>query len=80
MSTDVNDKPKYEIPVVMSLGEQARAVGAACENGTGPGTGTCNVGVSGFSNCTNGNEAIRGDCDSGSGPKTTCTQGGSPPN
>jgi len=33
MAKDSNDKPKYEIPIVIALGELARAVGA-CATGT----------------------------------------------
>jgi hypothetical protein len=75
MSRDVNEKPKYEIPLVMSLGEQARAVGAACKNGTNPEGGACNAGLDGFASCGSGTDADTASCVSGTRPGTECNVG-----
>lgn len=79
MSRDVHDKPKYEIPLVMSLGEQARAVGAACKNGTNPAGGACNAGLDGFASCGNGTDADTAECGVGTRPGTQCNAGESQP-
>jgi hypothetical protein len=78
MSRDVHDKPKYEIPVVMSLGEQARAVGVVCANGTNPG-GACNTGADGDAACGSGIGADTAACGVGTGPGTQCVGGNSEP-
>jgi len=67
MSKNGDDKPKYEAPAVMALGELASAVGQSCTGGTMPG-GACNPGGVGDAACVEG-----------SGPKTDCNPGTAAP-
>lgn len=63
---DENEKPTYEAPKVLKLGELA--VGSICSPlGTSPG-GVCEEGSAGG-----------GACATGPGPQGECRTGGSPP-
>jgi hypothetical protein len=77
MSKDAHEKTMYEAPVVVPLGEQLRAMGAVCKNGTGPADGACNTGFGGTSECGTGNSATNA-CGAGNTAGDACPVGTDP--
>jgi len=66
MLREDSDKPKYEAPIAIALGELATAVGQACS-----------VGTDGSSACSYGTRAGKA-CDDGGLPGTACSSGTTP--
>jgi hypothetical protein len=82
MSNDKNDKPTYQAPIVMPLGELAKGDGqASCHSGGS--ASNCSVGGNASNNCNTGNTAgnpcffggTPGSCRWGWGATRTCRAG-----
>lgn len=77
MSKGAKVKPTYEAPLVMPLGELARALGQSCHPGT-EALGGCSVGTSALSPACNLGTIAGGACSGGNMPKTSCNAGQEP--
>ncbi len=81
MSKDKKNKPQYQAPKVMPLGELAKGEGQSCHNGgtasdcsTGSGaTNNCNTGSRAQSRCLAG--STPGRCSIGLGATSRCSFG-----
>lgn len=78
MSRDTKDKPTYQAPVVMPLGELATGEGQPCRNGGS--AVMCNKGSTATNNCRTGSNAVQ-SCRTGTTAGQTCNTGiaGKPP-
>ena len=71
-----NDKPIYETPVIIPLGELVRGSGANCGTGSSPGDSKCGAGgIATGGKCQPGSSAGT-KCQSGSVASTQCSSGG----
>jgi hypothetical protein len=76
MNENKNVKPTYGAPVVIPLGELARATGqASCHDGTT--ASDCSTGLSAANNCNLGGTAAS-QCQPGSTPGKKCRPGRAP--
>lgn len=78
MLKEKKDKPTYEAPVVMPLGELATGEGQPCRNGGS--AVMCNNGSTATNNCRSGSNAVQ-SCSTGRAAGQTCNTGiaGKPP-
>ncbi len=81
MSGDKKERPTYQAPEVMPLGELAKGEGQACHPGSS--ASNCQVGNIASNNCNNGSTAgnrcgagtVPGRCSRGTGATVRCSIG-----
>jgi len=73
---DEGIKPKYETPIIVTLGRRAQGTGA-CTAGSGD-TETCTAGPLAQTACTDGLTNNGATCSAGGSASPTCTGGALP--